>query len=219
MRLCVTGGWRWNKGCGWWAAAPMGKSFEVKWLDCDRCVCGRAHLCARHTDFANPNRLMLLFCFFFFVWSWPEEVVCAHARVHERWSFVIVFFFSNMCAHVHAHVCWTERFDQLVSLSFFFKSANLSCFCTPPLRYGPLSQSGWRERPGSVPGGDLPRKQEVCLPHGCREILDPDCKRRPAVHRLHKVRTHAPVLYLCPMSAIRTQMLLLFEINGLQLSL
>lgn len=57
-------------------------------------------------------------------------------------------------------------------------------------RYRPVSQSGWGRGPGSLPDGDEPRGQEVCLQNGCWKILDSDSQRRTAVYRLHQVTTH-----------------------------
>ena len=57
-------------------------------------------------------------------------------------------------------------------------------------RHGPVSQSGRGRGPGSLPDGDEPRGQEVCLQNLCWKVLDSDIKWRTAVHRLLQVTTH-----------------------------
>lgn len=69
-------------------------------------------------------------------------------------------------------------------------------------RHGPVSQSGWRRGPGSLPDGDEPWGQEVCLQNCCWKILDPDSNRRTAVHCLHQVTTDTQTHTHCIMLEI-----------------
>jgi len=57
-------------------------------------------------------------------------------------------------------------------------------------RHGPVGQSGRGRGPGSLPVGDEPRGQEVCLQKRFWEILDSDSEWGTAVHRLQQVTTN-----------------------------
>lgn len=60
-------------------------------------------------------------------------------------------------------------------------------------RHGPVGQSERGRGPGSLPDGDEPWRQEVCLQNLGWKILDSDSKWRIAVHCLHQVTTHTHI--------------------------